>query len=171
MLGRQFQVIAIDEDLARIEEALLARGDVEFLSSNTSEARNALLPLRSLRVAESPPGPTRLTCYLVPAHRPRNVRVEPVSDVKVHVAVESSEIIEFGRSYCDKGRVKGDRIYYTPRYFDADGFHDKDPEFVRWAERVAATVKKVLRYDKSLMAQVGPDAAAKIASGELRVIS
>ena len=96
--------------------------------------------------------------------------IQPLSDVKVHVDVITSELIEFNRSYCAKGAIQGDRIFYAPRYFDDEGFHDKDPEFVKWAERTVAAIKKVLRYDKELMAQVGPDAAQKLSSGELTIV-
>lgn len=170
MLARQFQALVTEDDLASIEAALLARGDVQFLSSSTNEGRNALLPLRSLRVAATPAGPRRRTCFLAPKAWSPLVEIEPLSDVKVHVRVEASEIIEFSRSYCADGEIQANRVYYTPRRNDEDGEHDKDVRFVRWAEQVVRTVKKVLRYDANVRAQVGPDAASRIASGELRLI-
>ena len=170
MLGRQFNLVVTEHDLDLIEGVLRSRGDVQFLSSSTNEGRNALLPLKSLRVDESPPGPWQRLCYLVPSDRLARVDIQPLSDVKVHVDVITSELIEFNRSYCAKGAIQGDRIFYAPRYFDDEGIHDKDPEFVKWAERTVRAIKKILRYDKELMAQIGPDAARKLASGELKIV-
>ena len=56
MLGRQFNLVVTEHDLDLIEGVLRSRGDVQFLSSSTNEGRNALLPLKSLRVDRPVPG-------------------------------------------------------------------------------------------------------------------
>ncbi len=173
MLGRQISVLVTDEDLIQIEEALLARGDVAFLSDAAKANSLELIPLRTLVRGHNPANPAVGTvfCYLIPKHRDPRVIVERLSPAKVDVRVQESECIEFWRSsYTSKEMSRG-RTYYTPRYFDDTRLIDKDPAFVKWAERVVATIKKSLSYDRRLLSQVGPDAARKIASGELKVIS
>lgn len=170
MLGRQFDVVVTEQDLDVIEQALRSRGDVLFLSSTTNEGRNALLPLKSLRVRESPPGPWQRLCYLAPSERVARVDIEPLSDVKAHIDVTTSDIIEFCRSYCAEGTIQPDRVFYTPRYFCDGEIHDKDQEFVKWAERTVSAIKNLLSYDRDLRAHVGPDASRRIISGELRAV-
>lgn len=150
---------------------LRARSDVQFLSSRTNEARNSLLPLKSLPILPSEYGLGYRQCFLAPAGWTPEVDVEPLSNVKVHIDVERSEIIEFNRSYCDKGLIQGDRIYYTPVYWlPTDGLVDKSRDFVTWAERVVRAIKKSLIRDKVSGDYIGHDAAQKITSGELKVI-
>ena len=47
---------------------------------------------------------------------------------------------------------------------------EESPGFIKWAEGVVRTMKKVLIRDKERGAYVGHDAAQKIASGDLKVI-
>jgi hypothetical protein len=173
MLGRQFSILVTDEDLREIESALLRRGDVAFLSDTTEDDGLQLRPLKSL--VRNADGDARklgsVFCYLVPVQGNARVVVDRSSSVKVDVRIEESECLELWRSHCNQGVIRRGRIYYTPRYFDGDGFHDKDSAFVKWAGRVAATIKKSLSFDRVLQSQVGPDAARRISSGELKVIA
>ena len=168
MLGRQSSILVTNDDLVTLEALLRRRGDVQFLSSEPNEARNSLLPLKTLVIDR--PGETPLICYLAPDGRHLDLDVQQVSDMKVHMRSENSEVIEFSRSYHPGEVIRAGRVYYTPRHNDPD-LSEKDPEFVRWAERVVSAIRKSLSYDKSLLAYVGEDAARKIAAGELKAIA
>lgn len=172
-MGRQVSVLVTDEDLIQIEKALLARGDVAFLSDVAKGNSRKLMPLSTLVRGHNParPAPGSVFCYLIPTHREPRVIVTRPSPVKVDVSVQESECIEFWRSNCTSKNMRRGRTYYTPRYFDGTRFIDKDPAFVKWAERVVATMKKSLNYDRGLLSHVGTDAARKIASGELKEIA
>jgi hypothetical protein len=168
MIGRQSSLLLTNHDLIDIEEVLRRRGDVQFLADEPAKGDRALEQLETLIVPE--PGKTPLTCYLAPTSE-FTLRVERLNDVKVHIPVDRSEIIEFSRPYYPGEVMRHGRVYYTPIFFDAGEFHDKNPAFVKWAERVVAAIRRSLTYDKKLMSYLGDDAATKIASGEVRVIN
>jgi len=153
-----------------METVLRELGDVSLLSSDTNEARNTLLPLKSLPILPKDYGLIRRLCFLAPADLPPDVRIKRLSDVKASVDVERSEVIQYWRSYCDDGQIQRGRLFYTPALWLDDEWVEKSPEFVQWAERVVRAVKKTLIRDKERGAYVGPDAWQKIASGELKVI-
>lgn len=170
MIGRQSNFIVTNNDLKSLEIVLRNRSDVQLLSSRTNEGRNALLPLKSLLVGPADVGVQRI-CYFAPSDWMADLRVTSLSDVKSVVDVEHSEVIEYWRSYCDQGQIQAGRYYYTPVYWDDGEWARKSPGFIKWAEGVVRTMKKVLIRDKERGAYVGHDAAQKIASGDLKVIT
>lgn len=169
MIGRQSNLIVTNVDLGVLESVLRVRSDLQLLSSDTNEGRNALLPLKSLPFGSKGGGSFRI-CYFAPSAWIPDIRVKSISDVKTDVDVEHSEVIEYWRSYCDKGVIKAGRYFYTPVYWDDGEWMKKSPEFVKWAESVVRTLKKALIRDKELGSYVCHDAAEKIARGELKVI-
>lgn len=171
MLGRQSSLILTALDLAALEGVLRARGDIKFLSSVPNEGRNALLPLATLPIPENQIGKISSTCYLAPAVDLPVVNIRTLSDVKIAVQIDTSNIIELWRPYHRGDVIRAGRIYYTPRYVEDGDFQDKDPVFVKWAEGVAKAIRRSLTYDKSSTNYVGADAARLIGAGELKVIA
>lgn len=171
MIGRQSTILATNEDLLALEHMLRARQDVQILSNRTNEVRNSLLPLKTLQISSSDFGRGPLVCYLVQAGSTPRIDIEPLSDVKVQVGVEASELIEFRRPYCADGVIKGNRVFYATTFFENGELHEKRSEFVKWADEVVKAIRRFLTYDKGRRAYLGPDAAARIASGELRVVT
>jgi hypothetical protein len=114
-----------------------------------------------------------LHCYLAPAQWEPDIKLKVLSDVKTSVDVEHSEIIELWRSHVTKSEIQAGRIFYTPVYSSPPDYRliRKDERFTTWAERTVAAVRRFLSYDKPLVALVGTDAAARIAAGELTVLS
>jgi hypothetical protein len=168
MFGRQSSILVTNDDLRDLESMLRRRGDVVLLSDKPNEGRNALLPLKALPLDR--PGKESLFCYLAPPDDPANIVVRPLSDTKTTVDLENSELIEFQRTYCLDGVIRRGRFYYTVRYHEGDDVLEKRKAFVSWSNKIAAAIRRALTFDKSLHASVGPDAARKIASGELKVI-
>jgi hypothetical protein len=170
MIGRQSDLIVTNDDLSKLETLLRSRSDVQLLSSRTNEGRNTLLPLKSLVVGPADIGVLRI-CYFAPSKWTPDVSVVSISDVKSDVDVEHSEVIEYWRSYCAKGEIQAGRYFYTPVYWDEGEWAKKSPEFIKWAESLVRTIKKSLIRDKASGKYIGHDAAQKIASGELKLIS
>jgi hypothetical protein len=169
MIGRQSAILVTNEDLEQLTMLLAKRGDVRLLSQETNESRTSLLPVTSLAQHR----PAISTCYLAPAEWEPEIKLEILGDVKTSVDVERSEIIQLWRSYVTESEIQAGRVYYTPVYSNAPDYRliRKDERFVKWAERTVAAVRRFLTYDKPLLALVGRDAAVRIASGELTVIS
>jgi hypothetical protein len=167
-MGRQSSLLLTNDDLRDIEAMLRARGDVALLSDTANEGRNALLPLKALPITR--PGQESLQCFLARAEEPRHVIVETVSDVKVSVDIQASEVIELWRSYCPGEVIRTGRVYYAARYWDGESIQDKGREFVSWAEKTVAAIRRSLKYDKTLQAYAGACAARLIASEGLTVI-
>jgi hypothetical protein len=159
-----------DIDLLNLESRLRERGDTRFLSAAANPERTALLPLETLaRANDIDPGRSPI-CYLAPAGRPPKETLEVESAVKVSVVLDQSELVELWRSYVTRTEIGYGNLRYTAQYFGFDGvLHEKDAGFVTWAKSVVASIKRELRFDKGLDAQVGRDAAERIRSGQLRV--
>jgi hypothetical protein len=165
MLIRQSDLIVTNSDLEDLTTLLLKRADVQFMSHETNESRSSLLPLTSLVRKKAQRFPV---CYLAPLGEPE-IFFQALSDVKVDVDVERSQLIQLWRSYRTDDQIQAGPFRYTTRYFEEGEFHEKPPEFVKWAEQVARLLR-TLPYNKGLGAYVGEDAARKIASGELKVV-
>jgi hypothetical protein len=169
MIGRQSAILVTNEDLEQLTSLLLKRGDVRMLSHETNESRTSLLPLKSL----AGPGQASLHCYLAPAQWEPDIKLKALSDVKTSVDVEHSEIVELWRSSVTGDQIRAGRIFYTPVYAGAPDYRAvrKDERFIKWAERTVAAIRRWLVHDKTYGAYAGADAARRIASGELGVIS
>jgi hypothetical protein len=169
MIGRQSSILVTNEDLEQLTALLLRRGDVRMLSSQTNESRTSLLPLATL----ARHGRDFADCYLAPAEWEAEIKIEILSDVKTSVDVEHSEVIELWRSYVTNDQIRTGRIFYTPVYASAPDYRAvrKDERFIKWAERTVAAIRRSLVHDKTYGAYAGADAARRIASGELGVIS
>ncbi|RYE57481.1 MAG: hypothetical protein EOP20_07365 [Hyphomicrobiales bacterium] len=163
LIGRQFSLLATTADMDAIFRLLTDAGDVDFLSSIGTDDLTDLVPLDGL------PKRDVTKCYLAPRHLPKRISVERLSAVKWWIHIEKSCLIECVRPYYDDSIMRYGRLFYIPKEMVNATWCEKDPRFTKWATHVSNRVKRSLTRDPVLLAYVGAEAAAAIASGRLRV--
>jgi hypothetical protein len=96
------------------------------------------------------------------------VRLRDLSDVVVkevpaqsHWVVNSlfSPVVELDRCFYNGEVLKPGRLYYEDGFFDRDKWVKKPPEFTAWAKRILAAARKTLKYDRQILAYLGPEAS------------
>ena len=170
-MAKQFNILATDVDLQRLEIVLRQLGDTQLLSCEATDDLAGLKPLDALPIPVSKAGEVPLFCYLAPIGLPPKIVMERDSPVKVHIDVESSHVIEFWRPFYDGHIMRPGRLFHKDKAYANRIFGEKDPAFRVWAKRVMARVKKSLRRDPTLFAYVGEDAGNAIARGSITVWS
>lgn len=168
-MAKQFSILVTDQDLHRLQEVLIAHGEVDILANQATVDLRDLLPLDVLEIPLVRMGQDSLFCFLAPHNLPRIVLAERDSPVKVHIDVDRSHLIEFWRSYCDGRVMRRGRLYYQNKLMRNGEFLGKDDAFCNWADGVMSKVRKALQFHKELGAYVGAHAAEEIASGKVTV--
>lgn len=170
-MGRQVSLLLTNTDLQILDDVLRRPGDTEIYFDMESERRDGLIPAPTLVMDEREVGLVSLMCVLSPATSTWTLVVENHSPTKRRVDVAKSDVIDLWRPYCKDGVIRRGRLWFEPRpYVDGD-LVDKSIEVVRWADRVLNRVRRGFAYDKPRFSYVGPDAARRISSGELKVVN
>ncbi|HEY3145188.1 MAG TPA: hypothetical protein VGJ75_02500 [Dongiaceae bacterium] len=168
-MAKQFSILATDVDLRALDAVLRRAGDTQIFSDEPSEDDKSLAPLNELPIPIEMAGKVSLLAYLGPIGPLENVAIERVSPVKIHVETGPGHLIEFMRPFYNGEIIKMGRCFFETRFYKDRAMHAKDPEFIRWADRVTARIRKALPYQKAVDARVGPDAAERIFAGRLPV--
>jgi hypothetical protein len=98
-------------------------------------------------------------CYLVPADG-AEIKMHYLPKQRQWAVSEVSEAIEFSGCDYDGETLRVGRLYLQTDQLIVDGLWPKREEFLRWADKVLQTTKRLLKRSKTLNAYVGKDAAA-----------
>lgn len=80
-----------------------------------------------------------------------------------------SPVIEFNRCYIDDQALRRGRLYYTEKFYGADGaVVEKPEEFRAWAQALFRSTKKYLK--KKDVDYFGPEAEHLIALGQRKIV-
>jgi hypothetical protein len=142
-MGRQVYFYMMPEDLADLEAALKARGDVAFLAQP--------MPGPELREVESlAPLPGDFGGRLLARRSDLGrVRTRPVPAQGYYLMdASASPVVELSRSRLDEGtgRLSCGRMYVATAYWENGKCVDPDPEFLAWTGKVLNLVKKNKQY-------------------------
>jgi len=165
-MGKQFSLIATDVDLGAIERLLRPSVEAYFFSTEVDDSQH-LKRLDDFAIPPSQAGKTSVFCYLAREQYPAVV-IKSLGS-KVTVDYRESELVEVWRPFFDGKIIKRGRFFYEPQFFHAKG--QKSPEFCKWAEKLFERVKRLLRYNRSVDAYVGRDAAEAIDAGRIAIVS
>ena len=168
-MAKQFSILATDVDLRALDTVLRQAGDTQIFSDKPNDDDTSLALLSDLPIPMQMAGKVSLSAYLGPVGPLEKVVIERVGPVKIHVESGPAHLIEFSRPFYNGEIIRMGRCFFETSYYKDYAIHAKDPEFVKWADRVANRVRKILPYHKVLDARVGPDAAERIFSGRLPV--
>lgn len=161
MYGKQFSILATAADLQELDALLQRRSDVVLVDFDKATATSTPVPQHA-----TPPAGA-LNRWIARAPSPLIVSGWRSEDRQVaDVSQEESEVIEYWRPSHEGSVIRRGRLYFQRRNNDGSA---RDPELCRWADRVMASVKRTLLYDKGLMTYLGLEAQRQIAGGHVTV--
>ena len=159
-MSRQFRFFLLPSDIEALVAELRTRVSLKIIQERTptSETVELETPIHKgvawLRNSDA----MSVRCYLIPPIG-AEVRVKFIAKQSYWlVDEEHSEVIEFSGCDFDGETLMIGRFYFQTDMLIGDTIWPKRPEFLKWADRIFRTMKKPLRYSKSMEAYVGKDA-------------
>jgi hypothetical protein len=157
-MGRQMRFYLLPQETSELVASLRSEIGLDCYSANSLDP----LPQLDAHIFSSLPAECfgGLRCY------PRAYLAPPISlspailthEVRAtwHVDI-SSEVIEFDSCAFDANHLVEGRMYYQHDRLSGNNIVPKNPDFVRWAERVFRSAKRKLHWSKELLAYVGTE--------------
>lgn len=168
-MAKHISLIATHADMKLLNDALIKRGDIEFLSDQPIPGSDQMGKLDSVELDTAMQGGS-LFCYLLPKYLRQHVVTKRSSAVKVEILDQYSTLIEFARPYINGSEVRTGSLKYFPQYFSEGAWHSKDAEFCKWADNAYSAIRRLFPKNKEYGANVGPDALRLLETGVLKVI-
>lgn len=167
-MGKQIGLLLTPVDLPSFERVLRARGDVTFLSTIANEAGVVVLPTIAMEAEDY--GTVSVFCVVAPEPALGAIVFDGPSIDGRRIDVNLSHAMDLWRPFCDGRTIRRGRLWYEESPYVGDGrYMQKTAAFGSWAARLFGRVRRNLHYDRNLLTYVGSDAAAKLASGELKL--
>jgi hypothetical protein len=155
-MGHQIRVFLTANDTTDFENLLLGGEKVIIINRRATRHVVEVVGSTVAKVDE----PQSLFFYLVRKNDLKLVSLKEISG-KGYWAVDEflSPVVEFTRSNIRNGVFLPGRLFFNDVEYDDEGqLISKAPGFAKWANRLLAKAKRILKYDKANSAYFGTEA-------------
>ncbi len=156
-MGRQISFFATPKDLSGVEAEVRRSRPLLLLTALSESPEPGIVEGMCVNAM----GRESLRLYMVrPSDKLAVVTRQLRSGRGWAVDEPRSPVVELDRSYFDGERLSKGRVYYEPGYYSSERqWIEKSPAFIKWADGIFRTVRKVLLRDAGLNAYLGKEAA------------
>jgi len=160
-MSKQCRFYLLPSDVERLLSELRSRVGLKLISRRSSVLKPTELesPFSEYVSQATKAKFLHVNCYLTPPME-AEIKMQHLTKQGQWAVSESSEVVEFSGCDYDGKTLSVGRFYFQNDQLIGDALWPKREEFLRWADRVLQTTKKLLERSKTLNAYVGTDAAA-----------